>query len=244
MCSSIQDAATSVDLLSSSDLFNEHKPPEEGKSKGIQSEAGFSLTLRFSPPRLYLLAAVMKEAILPDFSLSFSIPLRIPELSATRRMTALGRQAVSRRSSSTKTVPRVPRRVRMSHKVTVSVKLAADFCCSYLHQLPGVEFSAEKVFSRGGQHLREPFKSFTPNKEILCGRGGEPRPSSKESKQQLSRKQLIKWCRLMLRYFSRISGGEQPSINLQFRHFNSVHLPCQSAITRYSLELLCKLASN
>lgn len=52
VCSSIPAVATSMDLLSSSDPFNEHDRPEECKSNWMQREAGFSMTLRFSPSAL------------------------------------------------------------------------------------------------------------------------------------------------------------------------------------------------
>lgn len=95
------------------------------------------------------------------------------------------RLAVSRRSSSTKTVTRVPRRVRTSRKVTVSVKQAADFCSCYLHRLPVGGIKRRESFQqRWSTFRREPFKSCQMNREILSGGGGEPRPSSRGSKQQ------------------------------------------------------------
>lgn len=118
-------------------------------------------------PRLCLFEAAMREVIIParwDFFHSLknspcdkhrmvnSDSWKISPSSAQSPFTVYPRLAVSRRSSSTKTVTRVPRRFRTSRKVTVSLKQAADFCSRNLRRLPGSERSAEKVFSKDGQH--------------------------------------------------------------------------------------------
>lgn len=238
-----------MDLLSSSDPFNEHDRLEECKSNWMQREAGFPLTLRFSPSALPVwskdersdytcalrLFHSLKNSRCDKHQMVNSDSWKISLSSPQSPLTVYPRLAVSRRSSSTPEFPGGSERPAKSPCHWSRFLLSQFAPPARKRTERGESFRQRRSTSRG-----QPFKSCKMNGEIPRGGGGEqgqaweevnsksPENNSlTESIQAATLRQEKRTRRFWRR--NRLTNIYRPS---QYRQFNSAHPPCQSPIKK------------